>query len=185
MVAAFNGGFRLADGAGGYFYAGQMVRPMVAGRAAFEIFADGRLKVGVWGRDLSLTPDTLVIRQNLPPLIDGYRSRASASDDPGAWGRANGGLWHANRSALGQLADGSLVFAYGSELSAAQLADALVRAHVRTAVMLDMNKSWPSAFVYQHRGRTVVGRRILPSIWRDPVIYLQQFSKDFVVAMAD
>jgi hypothetical protein len=184
MVAAFNGGFRLADAVGGYFYGGRLVRPMLAGRAAFEISADGRLEVGIWGQGLALRPDTVVIRQNLPPLVSGYRSQASAADSPDAWGRANGGLPRANRSALGQCADGALVFAYGSELSAVDMAKAMTAIHVRTAVMLDMNKSWPSAFVYRHAGGHVVGQRILRSIWRDPTIYLHRFSKDFVVAMA-
>ncbi|MEO6822041.1 MAG: hypothetical protein ABI468_06175 [Candidatus Nanopelagicales bacterium] len=183
MVAAFNGGFRLADDVGGYFYAGQLVRPMVAGNAAFEIFASGRIKVGVWGQDLSLMPGAVVVRQNLRPLVSRYQSQASASDSPGAWGQANGGLPNANRSALGQLADGALVYAYGSELAAVDMATAMTLVHARTAVMLDMNKSWPSSFVYRHIDGRVVGQRILPSIWRDATIYLHRFSKDFVVAM--
>lgn len=183
MVAAFNGGFRLADGAGGYFYAGQTVRPLESGRAAFQIFRNGTLKVGVWGSDLSLTTDTVVVRENLRPLVADYQSQASSSDAPDAWGQANGGFPHANRTALGQLSDGALVFAYGYELPAVDMADVMVRLHVRTAVMLDMNKSWPTGFVYQHIGGSLVGHRILSQIWRDPSTYYHQFSKDFVVAM--
>lgn len=183
MVAAFNGGFRLADDVGGYFYAGQLVRPMLDGRAAFQIFTNGRLRVGVWGQDLSQTADTVVVRQNLGPLVVDYQSQASSSDAPDAWGAANGGLPHANRTALGQLSDGALVFAYGSEVPAVDMARAMTQVRARTAMVLDMNKSWPSAFVYRHIAGRTVGQRIQPDIWRDPEMYLHPFKKDFVVAM--
>lgn len=184
LVAAFNGGFELKSSAGGYYYAGTLVRAMRPGLAAMEITADGRLRVGVWGRDLALTASTEVVRENLRPLVDRHVSRASPSDSSSAWGLANGSLIHANRSALGQLDDGSLVFAYGSEVRAWQMGAALVQVRAAEAVMLDMNKSWPGGFTYTHIGGKVTGRRIHPSMYHSGSVYLTRFTKDFVVAEA-
>jgi hypothetical protein len=186
MVAAFNGAFHLKDNAGGYYYNGTQVTAMQPGLVAFTIDKSGKLDVRVWKSGSRIAPSTRVIRQNLVPLVSNGSSRASSRDGRAKWGLANGGLPHANRTALGQLPDGSLVFAYGSEISADALASALVKAGVRTAVTLDMNKSWPTGFYYDApKGpHPPIGHKIQPQIWRDPSTYYHQFTKDFVVALA-
>ncbi len=184
MVAAFNGGFELKDSAGGYFYAGTTVRALRTGWAALSVTSDGQLKVGVWGRDLTMSSSVLAVRENLRPLVDHHVSQATPADSSAAWGAANGSLIHANRSALAQLDDGSLVFAYGLEVRAWQLGAALVLVHAKEAIMLDMNKSWPSGFTYAHHGTKVVGSPIQPGIYRSASMYLTRFKKDFMVALA-
>jgi hypothetical protein len=184
MVAAFNGGFRLKDHVGGYYYARRMVAPLVPGLGALEITADGRLHVGQWGRDLRLTAQTVAVRENLPLLVDGFRARTSANDTPSTWGIANGGLWTANRSALGQRPDGSLVYAYGYNVPPATMAAALVDVGVRTAMVLDMNKSWPGGFFYWRTPSGTVGRRIQSQEWHVPSVYYTRFTKDFVAVLS-
>ncbi len=181
MVAAFNSGYKLSDRVGGFEYLGRTVQPLRPGLGAFTVTRDGVLSVGVWGRDLAMAPGVLVVRQNLPPLVEGGVVRASTSDSPRTWGIANGNSPRANRSALARLGDGSLVFAFAHDVTALQLARALVSAGSVDAVMLDMNRSWPTGFVYRHVGGAVVGRRIDPRIVRDPSTYLHPFKKDFVV----
>ena len=88
MVAAFNGGFLLKDGVGGYYADHRMVRQLVPNLAAFEITSDGRLAVGAWGRDLQLTSKTVAVRQNLRLLVDHGRAQTSTSDGPRTWGIA-------------------------------------------------------------------------------------------------
>ena len=185
LVAAFNGAFELKDGAGGYWYAGRTVRPLRRGLATLTVSRAGRLAVSAWGGQTTPDPGTEVVRQNLTPVVSHGRSMAGSPDGRALWGNANGGLSTANRTALGQLADGSLVFAYGSEVTVTELADALVRAGVRTAMVLDMNKSWPMGFVYSaaHPGGLPPGERIQSGIWRDPSTYYSRFEKDFVVAL--
>src|SRR5262249_52219274 len=70
MVAAFNGGFRLRDHVGGYFYLGRTVAPLQDGLASMALTTDGRLTVGRWGRDLGLTPATVAVRQDLRLIVD-------------------------------------------------------------------------------------------------------------------
>ncbi len=180
MVAAFNSGYKLSDHVGGYYYLGRTVTPLRAGLAAFVVHRDGSLAVGVWGRDLAMTPDTLVVRENLRPLVVDGVSQASAQDGPRTWGISNGNRPRANRSALGRLADGSLVFAYAHDATAASLGASLVSLGVREAMMLDMNVSWPTGFVYAHRGGRVIGTRINHWTLRPPSTYLTRFKKDFI-----
>lgn len=184
MVAAFNGGFQLKDHVGGYYYLGRTVTPLSNGLATMAITSDGRLAVGRWGRDLSVTPSTVAVRQDLRLIVDHGQARTSSSDGPGTWGNADGGTWTANRSAVGVRADGSVVYAYGSVVRASAIADALVAADVREATVLDMNKSWPGAFTYTHAGTRVRGRPVQPAVWHPPSVYDQPYSRDFVVALA-
>jgi hypothetical protein len=181
MLAAFDSGYKLSDHVGGYYYLGRTVAPLRAGLASLVIGKDGSLSVGTWGRDISMTPNTLVVRQNLRPLVLGGVSQASPTDRPRTWGISNGNRPRANRSALGRLPDGGLVFVYAHDVTAAGLADVLVSLGVRAAIDLDMNVSWPTGFVYSHAGGNVVGHKINPHIVRSPSTYLSRFKKDFVV----
>ncbi len=183
MVAGFNGGFQLADHVGGYYYRGRAVAPLRRGSAAFAITRTGRLSVGVWGRDLRMGPSVVVVRQDFGPLVDHGVSQAQPTDGPQAWGLADHNLPLANRSALGSLADGSLVFGYGASVLPSTLASSLVRAGVVEAVMLDMNISWPTGFVYRHARGQVTGTKINPYIVRPPSTYFTRFEKDFVAVL--
>jgi hypothetical protein len=184
MVAAFNGAFKLSDGAGGYYYRGHTVASLQKGRAAFVIAKDGSIRVGVWGRDLHMSSSVVVVRENLRPLVDHGTSVATPYDGAARWGLANGGLTTANRTALGMRTDGSLVFAYGHQVTAYTMARSLVRAGVREAIALDMNVTWPTGFVYAHHGARITGRRINPAVIRPPSTYYARFTKDFVAVLA-
>jgi len=180
IVAAFNGGFRLRDGVGGYWYDGHQQAALRPGYASLVINRDGSMVVGQWGTDVSMLPAVLVVRQNMLPLIAGGRSKASATDGPRKWGIANANRPTANRSALAELADGSFVFGFGHNVSAVALAEAMVAVGAQRAIMLDMNISWPTGFVYRHESGRIVGQRISPFVVRPPSSYLTRFRKDFV-----
>ena len=184
MVAAFNGAFKLSDGDGGYYYAGVTVSPLRDGLASMVVTKDGHLTVQVWGRGSTALANVQAVRQNLPPLVDKFVSRTSPSDNNHTWGYADHGAAYANRSALGQLADGSLVYAYGHMVRPPDMAAAMVLVHARTAIMLDMNMSQPGGFAYKHVGGQLTGQRILPSIFHNQSVYMMWYKKDFVVALA-
>lgn len=180
MVAAFNGAFKLSDHVGGYYYRGRTVQPLRTGEAAFVVRRDGSLTVGVWGRDLHMSSDVVVVRENLPPIVRGGVSQAKDSDPVFRWGLTLQHLRAVNRSALGETADGGLVFEVGHLVTPTTVAKYLVAAHVRTAMMLDMNVTWPTGFLYSRSHGQVRGTRINPHVVRSPWIYLSQFEKDFV-----
>jgi hypothetical protein len=183
LAAAFNGAFKLSNNDGGYYYAGRVVSPLRAGLAALIITQAGRLSVVKWGREQSTTVGLSVVRENLPMLVDNYVAQTSPRDTTSTWGWADYNTPLANRSALGELADGSLVYTYGHNVTAADMSAALVLVHTRTAIMLDMNLSQPGGFVYWNQGGHIEGERILPSIYHLPAVYLHQYRKDFIAAL--
>jgi len=180
LVAAFNGGFKLSDHVGGYYYQGHVVAPLLNGDAALAVRRDGSLSVGVWGNDLTMSPDLVVVRENLHPIVLNGVSQAKASDTPTTWGLTLQHLRAVNRSALGQLADGSLVFVFGHLIIPQTVARELIAAGAQQAMMLDMNVTWPTGFLYSRTGGRFQGTKINPHIKRSPSIYLAQFEKDFV-----
>lgn len=184
LAAAFNGGFHLRDNAGGYYYAQRTIKPLRPGLASIVVRTDGSLHVTTWTSTDAPDPGVAAVRQNLKPLVRDGVSTVRPSDTNATWGLADDGLAHANRSALGERTDGSLVFAYGAEVTARELADALVAAGVHTAAILDMNKSWPTGFFYTDSPERakVTGHKIHSGIYRPPSTYFSQFTKDFFVA---
>jgi hypothetical protein len=183
LVAAFNGAFKLRDNVGGYYYAGVTVSRLRTGLASLVIDGRGRLSVVQWGREISSSTGLQVVRQNMRLLVDQYVAGTSPSDKNSAWGWADHNARLANRSALGELADGSLVFEYGHLLTAQDMAAGLVGLHARTAIMLDMNITQPGGFVYQQVPGGVDGNRIVPWVVHAPSVYLHPWIKDFVVAL--
>jgi hypothetical protein len=184
MVAAFNGGFKLSDNVGGYYYRGQMISPLRNNYAAFVVYRNGTMTVGVWGRDLHMNRQVLVVRQNLPPLVLRGHARTKASDNNQTWGLALGGRWHVNRSALARRPDGSLVFEYGHSVTPSTMAQVLVSAGASEAMMLDMNVTWPTGYVYRHSHGNIHGSRINDNIYHSPSIYLTRNEKDFIAVEA-
>ncbi len=184
IAAAFNGAFKLRDHVGGYYYAGTTVSALQPGLASLVIDDTGRLSVVQWGREVDSGAGLRVVRQNMSLLVDGFVGQATSHDPNNRWGWADHDARLANRSALGELADGSLVYAFGHDVTALDLANALVEVRARTAIMLDMNKAQPMGYVYSHRGGQVTGQRVLASVYHDPSIYLRAgYYKDFVVAL--
>ncbi len=182
LAAAFNGGFKLSDHEGGYAYYGKVVSPLKPGLATLTVDLSGHLNVEIWGPTSST--HLAAIRQNLPPLIAHGQVLARPSDGPNAWGRSLHLLNETARSALGQLADGSLVFATGAHASAYQIGEELKAVGAQTAIMLDMNRTWPTGYVYDPAlpGKKPVGHKILPSTYSPPSKYYVRDKKDFIVA---
>ncbi len=184
LVAAFNGGFKLSDHVGGYFYAGRTVVPLRDGLASLVVGLDGSMRVAVWGRDLRGTAGLLAVRQNLPPLVDRGRSMTRSTDGVTTWGLPYHHVPRTNRSALGQLADGSMVYVYLHDALAPELAAALVRLGAVTGIALDMNTGWPAALVFRHSGGHVVGTRLSPVMHQYLNAYYSRPEKDFIAVEA-
>src|SRR5260370_31492695 len=87
LVAAFNGGFKMNQARGGYYTEGRVIDPLRAGAASLVIYADGSVGIGAWGRDVTMTPQVVSVRQNLLPLVAGGRPTPRAAS---AGGKASG-----------------------------------------------------------------------------------------------
>jgi hypothetical protein len=149
LVCVFNGGFQMKDAQGGYFTEGRTIVPLVSGAASLVITQDGTVTVGEWGRDMTMTPDVLAVRQNLTLLVDGGAPVPGLDpSDTSVWGSSLGGVPQVYRSGAGITADGALVYVSGPSLNVPQLADLLVRAGAVRAMELDINPAWDTFVAY-------------------------------------
>jgi hypothetical protein len=182
MVGAFNGGFLASTGSGGFEVDGQVLEPLVAGRASFVIDANGTARVGVWGSQLPRPGEQVVsVRQNLAPLVSGGVPSPTVGD-VAAWGATLGGGVAVARSAVGEDAAGDIVYAGSMSATPADLADALVQGGVVSGMELDINPEWVQAVVAPVPGGAL--QTAVPGQNRPADQYLVGWTRDFVVASA-
>ena len=195
LVAAFNGGFKMNEAAGGYYTQGRAIDPLRRGSASLVIYSDGSVDIGAWGSDVRMTPNVVGVRQNLVPLVAGGRpTPQAASSDWRAWGSTCGaascassvpGIEYQWRSGLGITADGALVYAAGPALDPLQLAQLLVRAGVVRGMQLDINPNWPDFVSYAPRAGALAapsnGRKLLASTVQGPSTFFEAWwARNFV-----
>ena len=179
VLANFNGAFRLADTMAGYYYDGTMVRPLVDGKASAVLYRDGAIKIGKWGRDLTMSKDVLAVRQNLDLIVDKGESKVKNATDNYLWGATTDKESLAWPAAIGQRPDGSIVYVGSPYLSAEGLADTLVRAGVERAMVLDMNNWWTAGFYFRHKpDGTPVCRKLDPAIQEGCDRFLKPYKRD-------
>ncbi len=182
MVGAFNGGFLASTGSGGFEVDGQVLEPLVAGRASFVIDANGTAHVGVWGSQLPHPGEQVTsVRQNLVPLVLGGVPSPSVGD-VAAWGATLGGGAAVARSGVGEDAAGNIVYAGSMSATPADLANALVQGGVVTGMELDINPEWVQAVVAPVPGGAL--QTAVPGQNRPADQYLVGWTRDFVVASA-
>ena len=91
LLAAFNGGFKLSAGAGGYMQEGHVISPLRPGFASLVIDRPGQARIGVWGSGLPAPGEAVYsVRQDLRPLVRNGRP-TGASADWTLWGATLGG----------------------------------------------------------------------------------------------
>jgi hypothetical protein len=182
LLAAFNGGFKLSGGAGGYEEEGRIISPLVPGLASLVIDRSGAAVIGVWGHGLPRPGEAVEsVRQNLSPLVRHGQVSALAADWQ-LWGATLGGGELVARSALGQDAAGRLTFAGSESASPADLGAALVHAGARIAMELDINPEWVQLDVARHPGHTLIAA--IPGQQRPAGQYLVGWSRDFITVLA-
>ena len=143
LVAAFNSGFRMKDAEGGYYSEGRTVFPLRSGAASLVIYSDGTATVGQWGRDVTMTPRVVAVRQNLRLLVDnGAPVPGLNANDTHVWGNTVSNRVYVWRSGLGVTSSGALVYVAGPGLNITSLANLLVRAGAVRAMELDINTDW-------------------------------------------
>jgi hypothetical protein len=181
VVAAFNGGFKFATGAGGFESYGRVGFPLRVGLGSIVTYSDGLTDIGTWRADVPAPGQRVVaVRQNLQLLINAGRSAGNLGCQL-CWGATLGGVADPARSALGITSKGNLVWAGGEHLTVAALADALLAAHVTRAVELDINPEWVAAYLYGHQGGKgpLAPVPIVPGQPGVPGQFLAPYSRDF------
>jgi hypothetical protein len=179
LLAAFNGGFKLSQGVGGYEQEGHVAAALRDGMTSLVIDRSGRARIVIWGRD-RLTA-VYSVRQNLPPLVLDGRPTAIAADW-GLWGATLGGGEYVARSAVGQDAAGHLIYAGSMSASPLDLARALARRGARIAMELDINPEWVQLDVARHPGGPL--RAAIRGQNRPADQFLAGWARDFITVLA-
>jgi hypothetical protein len=188
LLAAFNSGFKIYDYHTGWYDRGRTAMALKAGAASLVIFANGTATVADWGRDVTLGPNVVAVRQNLTLLVD-HGVAAPNVTTRGLWGAVIGGVPSTWRSGLGVTASADLVYVGGPGLTPDALARLLLAAGAVRAMELDINPHWVSFSTYTHAGGMagggiIAGANLLSGMTLPPGHYLQPFSRDFFAVFA-
>ncbi|HMC39343.1 MAG TPA: phosphodiester glycosidase family protein [Acidimicrobiales bacterium] len=186
-IAAFNGGFRFQDAHGGFYLDGRTAVPLVPGAASFVVYRDGRIDIGSWGTEVTMTPDVVAVLQNLVDMVDGGQvARSATYHDVAVWGNTLNTSTVVARSGIGVTADGALLYVAGPALTAKTLAESLQRAGAVRAMTLDINPEWVTFNIYTHPDPAdpgfVTGSKLYPQMQRSANRYLgpTRESRDFI-----
>ncbi len=182
LLAAFNGGFKAANGAFGMGVGKTTLLPPLDGLATLAIYRDGSVRLGVWGSDMQATPDMVAFRQNCPLLLDhGELTSDATSDDPALWGKTVKNKIATWRSGLGLSADGRfLYYAAGDGLTVPALAQALADAGADRAMQLDINSWWTRFVTYAPgTGGRLAAQKLLADMIGDTRQFLAPDQRDF------
>ncbi|MDQ6836400.1 MAG: hypothetical protein M3016_09460 [Actinomycetota bacterium] len=181
LMAAFNSGFKLDTNSGGFASGGRTAVALSDGLGSIVTYANGTTDIGAWHRGLPASGQSVTsVRQNLHLLISGGRPAPNLGCRT-CWGATLGGTQTPARSALGITADARLIWVGGENLTVGALAGALLAAHVRRAVELDINPEWVAAYLYGHR-RGHGPLAPVPMVPGQPGIpgeFLTPYSRDF------
>jgi hypothetical protein len=182
LLAAFNGGFKLSQGVGGYEQEGHVAAALRRGVTSLVIDRSGRARIGIWGHGVPAPGEAVYsVRQNLPPLVlNGKPTKRAANWS--LWGATLGGGENVARSALGQNADGDLVYAASMSASPADLAAVMAYEGVRIAMELDINPEWVQLDVAGRAGgplRAAIGGQSRPANQ-----FLLGWARDFIAVLA-
>jgi hypothetical protein len=186
LVATWNGGFKVHpnDSLSGYYEDGRTVRALVDGKASEVFYRDGSIKIGQWGRDLSMTPQVVGVRQNLSLLVDNGQVTAAANSGSGAqWGVTVNNAFFVPRSGVGVTAKGDIIYVGGPALSVASLAALLKQAGAVNGMELDINAEWTSYMYYTVSAGADPANPTPTKLWdfaQPANRYYQPSSRDFV-----
>jgi hypothetical protein len=184
LIAAFNGGFKLSAGAGGYEQEGKILAPLRRGLASLVIYSTGAASIGIWGHGVPQPGQQVFsVRQNLVPLVVDGRPTAASSGNWGYWGGTITGVEDTARSAFGENARGQFVYVASLSATPPDLAAALVRAGAVIGMELDINQEWVQFDYASRPGGPLV--KAISDQWRPANQYLTGWTRDFIAVLAD
>jgi hypothetical protein len=188
LLAAWTGGFKGAHGNYGMYADGKAYVPLRDGLASVVVYKDGTVRMGQWGRDLSWSDDIEAVRQNAVLLVDKGEISSRVREGNDTWGyvQVNSAEFITWRSAIGMTADGHLISAAGSSLSAATLAKALWAAGAYWAMQLDINSPYVLTGLYFQEGEGAVrADKFMASMPDNPRRYLKPGERDLMYVTLD
>lgn len=182
LLAAFNGGFRAANGHFGAMSNGIEALPPKDGMATVGIYQSGEVQIGSWGEDINSSPELESWRQNCPLIIqDGEISPQVYSDSITDWGASISNQIVTRRSGLGlDQSARTLYYFAGPSLSMPVLADAMKNTGVHQGMLLDINHFWVHFTAIRVQDGELVAEPLIPSDMIDQIDrYLGPSPADF------
>ncbi len=182
LLAAFNGGFKTVHGHFGVYDNGQVLVPPIDGMATLAIYNDGSVRIGEWGKDMSLSPDMLVYRQNCPLMVqDGSINPLVYNNSVNDWGGTISGNIVTFRSGVGISQDGNTLYYFaGNTLVMPALAKAMLDAGVFQGMQLDINNYYVHFTHFELQDGQLKAVPLLPKEMVDNIDrYLVGFGHDF------
>jgi len=182
LLAAFNGGFRAANGGFGAMADGIVVLPPISEMATVGIYRDGEVRIGNWGEEINDSPDLLAWRQNCRLVIqDGEISPRVYNDSITDWGASISNQIVTRRSGLGLDREAKTLYYFaGPSLSMPVLADAMLASGVHNGMLLDINNFWVLFAAIHFEEDGPVAEPLLPNEMIDKVDrYLGPSPADF------
>jgi len=187
LEATFNSGFKISSSGGGFYLNGATRGTLTRGEASEVYYRNGRIAIGVWGRDLHMTRDVVGVRQNLRPIVEDGKVPGSVDNNVTTqWGATLGGGYYVWRSGIGVTRDGHILFVYGAALNVRELAELLKRAGAVTAMELDINPDWMSYESYRSAGHpnNPTPHNLLPDQMQPANRYYSPSGRDFTAVYA-
>jgi hypothetical protein len=182
LLAAFNGGFRAANGQFGAMEDGIVALPPIDEIATVAIYRNGEIRIGSWGEDINDTQDLQAWRQNCPLIIqNGEISQRVYNNSITDWGASISNNIVTRRSSLGLDREAKTLYYFaGPSLSMPVLAEAMLAAGVHSGMLLDINNFWVHFTAFRSEDGNLVAEPLLPNHMIDNVDrYLGPFAADF------
>jgi hypothetical protein len=182
LLATFNGGFLATHGEYGAMQEGLVALPAKSGYGTVAIGADGRVRIGEWGREIDPNGDYLSWRQNARLILDdGQISDRVYNRSIAIWGGSIDGSIVTWRSAIGLSADEQTLYYFaGPSVSMPVLATAMQVAGVRNGILLDINATWVHfAAVRYSEDRPIAEPLFAEGMDTNADRYLRQSARDF------
>lgn len=182
LLAAFNGGFRYANGMFGAMADGVLYVPPQPDKATLVIYRDGSVRIANWSNAFLADPDILAWRQNAPLVIqEGEISARVYNDSITDWGASVSNHIVTRRSAVGVDAAGETLFYFaGPNLDMPSLAAAMQASGVYNGMLLDINNFWVMFSAFRFEDGEWLAEALLPDLMTDKVDrYLYASPVDF------
>jgi len=172
LLAAFNGGFRAANGGYGAMADGILSLPPLEAMATVGIYRSGAVRIGSWGETIVATPELEAWRQNCRLVVqDGAISDRVYNDSIVDWGGSISNQIVTRRSGMGLDPTAQTLFYFaGPSLSMPALADAMLASGVYNGMLLDINHFWVHFTAFQpDQNGVLTAEPLLPNDMIDQV----------------
>lgn len=186
LLAGFNGGFKAVHGSYGMMVDGVTILTPIPGMATIAIYKSGEVRIGAWGRDITLTPDIVAYRQNCPLLVDAGQINPAVNNGRFKdWGFTVNNVDATWRTGIGITQDGNyLIYAVGNSLTVESLARALQQAGGYYAMQLDINGFFDRFVTYApatspYARYPLVAKKLFSTMSATQAQFMDPYNRDF------